>query len=463
MFARTGLRSVAGFAWVLCLCALVVLGTSTAATARSAATAAAVAARHGSPRPTIHAAHFRISRSGSGRILTIAALVDHATHCDVVSKRIAGKRPRGVSCRAKGHAVEAKISIPLPGALAREAFTLPVVIEASGAGGTTKLTLVVKAPSVAQELAVEREMLERAKHEKEAREGKEREEKAARQGAERTAREAAERASREAAEHKAREEREAAERREREEHEHGAGQLVIGGSTAMLFLVRELAAAYEKTEPALKITVSGGTSEGAITGVVEGQFNLGMVSRNPRVTDPTGLLFYKIAREGLCMITNSANTIANMTQETVEKIFTGEYISWSQVPGHAITTPIDLYDRDGAAREQNGFETIFLEEALKVAPSATAETTDELEREAVAADPNAIGFVPFSFTSGVNAVPYQGVACTRENGASGSYGGVRNLWLLSKGPVEGPAAAFVNWTRTSAEAASIIEANYLPQ
>ncbi len=72
---------------------------------------------------------------------------------------------------------------------------LPVVIEASGAGGTTKLTLVVKAPSVAQELAVEREMLERAKHEKEAREGKEREEKAARQGAERTAREAAERAS----------------------------------------------------------------------------------------------------------------------------------------------------------------------------------------------------------------------------------------------------------------------------
>ncbi len=143
------------------------------------------------------------------------------------------------------------------------------------------------------------------------------------------------------------------------------------------------------------------------------------------------------------MITNSANTIANMTQETVEKIFTGEYMSWSQVPGHAITTPIDLYDRDGAAREQNGFETIFLEEALKVAPSATAETTDELEREAVAADPNAIGFVPFSFTSGVNAVPYQGVACTRENGASGSYGGVRNLWLLSKGPVEGPAAAFV--------------------
>src|SRR5271165_2339082 len=110
MFARTGLRSIAGLAWVLGLCALVALGTSTGATAGSAATAAAVAARHGSARPTIHAAHFRITRSGSGRILTIVALVDHATRCDVTSKRIAGKRPRGVSCPAKGHAVEAKIS-----------------------------------------------------------------------------------------------------------------------------------------------------------------------------------------------------------------------------------------------------------------------------------------------------------------------------------------------------------------
>ena len=50
-----------------------------------------------------------------------------------------------------------------------------------------------------------------------------------------------------------------------------------------------------------------------------------------------------------------------------------------------------------------------------------------------------IGFVSFAYTAGVNAVGYQGVACTLRNAKSGQYGGVRNFWMVTKGAPKGEA------------------------
>ena len=45
--------------------------------------------------------------------------------------------------------------------------------------------------------------------------------------------------------------------------------------------------------------------------------------------------------------------------------------------------PIDLFDRDGASGTQDAFQHIFLGETLKISPSATAETSNGLEQNAV--------------------------------------------------------------------------------
>ncbi len=59
----------------------------------------------------------------------------------------------------------------------------------------------------------------------------------------------------------------------------------------------------------------------------------------------------------------------------------------------------------------------------------------------------AIGFVSLAATiaGGVHAVPYQGIQCTLPNAKSGQYGGVRNFWMVTKGPKKGEAAKFINW------------------
>ncbi len=220
-----------------------------------------------------------------------------------------------------------------------------------------------------------------------------------------------------------------------------ARQLIIGGSTSVLPLAQKLASAYHKATHQPQPKVTGGQSDIGISGVHEGRFDIGDSSRDPiKGVDPTGLVFTKIARDGVCIVTNKSNPISTLSKSTVENIFTGQIRDWSQVPGAQISGPIDLFDRDGASGTQDAFQHIFLEENTKISPSATAKTSNGLEENSVSTDKQAIGFVSFAYTKGVNAVGYNGVACNLRNARSGQYLGVRNFWMVTKGRAEGRRA-----------------------
>jgi phosphate transport system substrate-binding protein len=242
-----------------------------------------------------------------------------------------------------------------------------------------------------------------------------------------------------------------------------ARRLIIGGSTSVLPLAQKLASAYHKSFPKIAAPeVEGGQSDIGITGAASGRFDIGDSSRDPLPTDPHHLVFTKIARDGVCVITNAANPISNLSQESVEAIFTGRIRDWSEVPGAGISGPIDLFDRDGASGTQDAFQHIFLGETLKVSPSATQETSNGLEQNAVGADKQGIGFVSFDFTAGVNAVGYQGVACNLRNAKSGQYAGVRNFWMVTKGSPKGEALKFLLWvTSGNAITKSIIGSSWI--
>ncbi len=140
-------------------------------------------------------------------------------------------------------------------------------------------------------------------------------------------------------------------------------RLIIGGSTSVLPLSQKLASAYHQAFPKIPAPqVGGGQSDIGISGVASGRFDIGDSSRDPLSTDPPHLVFTKIARDGVCVITNDANHLANLSEETVQGIFTGSIRDWSEVPGASISGPIDLFDRDGASGTQDAFQHIFLGE-----------------------------------------------------------------------------------------------------
>ncbi len=226
-------------------------------------------------------------------------------------------------------------------------------------------------------------------------------------------------------------------------------RLIIDGSTSMLPLVQKLATAYHHAFPKIPAPkVGGGQTDIGINDVAAGRVDIGDASRDPIPgVDPPGLVFSKVARDGVCVITNTANPLPNLSQETVQEIFTGDMRNWSEVPGAKITGPIDLFDREAVSGTQDAFQDIFLGETLKISPSATAESSEGLEVSAVGADKSAIGFTSFAATlnGGVHTVDYQGIPCTLPNAKSGQYAGVRNFWMVTKGDPKGEAAKFIDW------------------
>jgi phosphate transport system substrate-binding protein len=225
-----------------------------------------------------------------------------------------------------------------------------------------------------------------------------------------------------------------------------AKRLIVGGSTSVLPLAQKLAAAYHHQYPRIpEPKIEGGQSDIGIAGVAGGRFDIGDSSRDSLSTDPHGLVFTKIARDGICVVTNDKNPVANLSQTTIQGIFSGSIRDWREVPGASVSGPIDLFDRDGASGTQDAFQNIFMGLDLRISPSASAEASNGEEQNAVAADANAIGFVSFAYTGGIHAAAYQGVACNLRNAKTGQYGGVRNFWMVTKGEPKGEAKKFIKW------------------
>lgn len=229
-----------------------------------------------------------------------------------------------------------------------------------------------------------------------------------------------------------------------------ASRLIIGGSTSVLPLAQKLASAYHTAFPKIPTPeVEGGQSDIGIEGVIKGRFDIGDSSRDPERTEEEPgsprLTWTKIARDGVCIITNDSNPLPSLSEEEVINIFTGKIRDWSEVEGAKASGPIDLFDRDGASGTQDAFQHIFLGETLKISPSATAESSNPLEQSEVSSDKQAIGFVSFHFTGGVHAVSYNGIACNLANAKSGQYLGVRNFWMVTRGKPKGETLRFLDW------------------
>lgn len=240
-----------------------------------------------------------------------------------------------------------------------------------------------------------------------------------------------------------------------------ASTITMSGSTSIAPLATKLAKAYVKGHDAKFVILQGGSDVG-ITDVSRGRVTIGMSSRDPKPADPGGIVFNKIARDSVCVVTNPDNPVANLSQKQIQDIFSGRIRTWSQVPGAQASGPIDLVVRTAASGTQDAFQNIFMGEDLRVAGSATTKPSNGLQAQAIKSDPNAIGYASFSYVSGLHSVPYAGVPCTLQTAKSGEYGGVRNFFFVTRGSAKGEAKKFINFTRKDKQAQKIIASEWVP-
>ena len=232
-----------------------------------------------------------------------------------------------------------------------------------------------------------------------------------------------------------------------------SGTVNTNGSTSMEDVMGSLKEAFEAENPDVTIQYTGSGSGAGITGAQEGTCDIGLASRDLK-DDETGVHQITVAKDGIAIIVNPNNPVADLSIEQIAQIFTGEITNWSEVGGQdGQIVPIG---REAGSGTRDGFESITGTEDTCVYQNELTSTGEVIAN--VASNPNAIGYASLSAVDEtVKALTVGGVAPTEETVLDGTYAIQRNFnFIINESTELSPAAqAFVDWA-TSTDAADLI-------
>ena len=243
-----------------------------------------------------------------------------------------------------------------------------------------------------------------------------------------------------------------------------SGSVSTNGSTSMEKVIGALSEQFMTDNSGVTVTYDPTGSGAGIEAASNGSADIGLASRALKDEEKAGGLTETIvALDGIAVIVNADSKVADLTVEQIGKIFTGEITDWSEVGGDAGT--ISCIGREAGSGTRDGFESITgTKDACKLDQELTS-TGGVIE--AVAGNPNAIGYASLSAVEGkdtVKAVTVGGVACTEATVLDGSYAIQRPFVLVTKtGETLSPAAqAFFDYATSSAASQLIKAAGAVP-
>ena len=243
-----------------------------------------------------------------------------------------------------------------------------------------------------------------------------------------------------------------------------SGSVSTNGSTSMEKVIGALSEQFMADNSGVTVTYDPTGSGAGIEAASNGSADIGLASRALKDEEKAGGLTETIvALDGIAVIVNADSKVADLTVEQIGKIFTGEITDWSEVGGDAGT--ISCIGREAGSGTRDGFESITgTKDACKLDQELTS-TGGVIE--AVAGNPNAIGYASLSAVEGKNTVKAMtvgGVACTEATVLDGSYAIQRPFVLVTKtGETLSPAAqAFFDYATSSAASQLIKAAGAVP-
>lgn len=229
-----------------------------------------------------------------------------------------------------------------------------------------------------------------------------------------------------------------------------SGTVSTNGSTSMEKVIGALSEQFMADNSDVSVTYDATGSGAGIEAASNGSADIGLSSRALKDEEKADrLVGTTVALDGIAVIVNPANKVADLTVEQIAKIFTGEITDWSQLGGAAGT--ISCIGREAGSGTRDGFESITkTKDACKMDQELTSTGA---VIEAVTGNPNAIGYASLSaLKDTVKAVTVGGVACTEDTVLDGSYAIQRPFVFVTRDGVElsAQAQAFFDFATSSA-------------
>lgn len=243
-----------------------------------------------------------------------------------------------------------------------------------------------------------------------------------------------------------------------------SGSVSTNGSTSMEKVIGILSEQFMADNSGVSVTYDPTGSGAGIEAASNGSADIGLSSRALKDEEIAGgLTGTTVALDGIAVIVNAGSKVEDLSVEQIAQIFTGEITDWSEVGGEVGT--ISCIGREAGSGTRDGFESITnTRDACKLDQELTS-TGGVIE--AVAGNPNAIGYASLSAVEGkdtIKALTVGGVACTEETVLDGSYAIQRPFVLVTRtGEALSPAAqAFFDFATSSAANDLIKSAGAVP-
>lgn len=227
------------------------------------------------------------------------------------------------------------------------------------------------------------------------------------------------------------------------------------GSTSMEKVIGYLSEAYMAENSNVKVTYNPTGSGAGIQAVKDGRCDIGLSSRDLKDEEKQNLTGTVVAIDGIAVIVNPENPVADLSLEQIGAIYTGEITNWSEVGGN--DSPIVLIGREAASGTRDGFESIT-NTADKCKYSQELTSTGDVV-QTVSTNPNAVGYASLaSVKDTVKTLSVEGITPTTETIQDGEYKIQRDFVMVTRTdePLSDAAQSFFDWAASS-EADEMIE------
>ncbi|HYJ05845.1 MAG TPA: phosphate ABC transporter substrate-binding protein [Chthoniobacterales bacterium] len=236
-----------------------------------------------------------------------------------------------------------------------------------------------------------------------------------------------------------------------------AERLVIKGSDTLgAKLVPQLAEQFKAEHPDATFDIAAEGSTTGIAALIDGTAQIGMSSREAKSAENmaaqakgVALKPTIVAYDGLGVIVNSSNPIANLTKKQVEQIFTGEVTDWSAVGGKP--GKISIYTRNTSSGTYSDWKELAMKKR-DYAPTAQKMAGHEQIAAEVGKNPDGIGYVGLAYmkAGGIKVITVDGKGPSADAVRDQSWPYARPTYYYTNGEPAGLAKAFVEFTLSPA-------------
>lgn len=231
-----------------------------------------------------------------------------------------------------------------------------------------------------------------------------------------------------------------------------AREILVSGSTTIQPVLEEIAKAYMKENPDVRVSIQGGGSGSGIQALIDKKTDIAMSSRfirddelNKAREKTVYPVPFHIAYDAIIPVVNTKNKISNLSLEQVQKIYLGEIADW-QVLG-TDKNAIRVICRGAKSGTHDVWNKLVLRGKSNKSCSESLSSSLNVV-QAIQANKGAIGYVGLAYLSASSRV--KPLRVNKVMGSSkcvkkGCYSLSRTLFLLTDGWPDNDVMNFINY------------------